>query len=121
MKSVGCRITNVKTKLFCEIEIFMSGQIWSKINNPMARLNIVESGGWGFLSDDEKYIGITILPPTPNKTNPDGSRSYSAIADLNGVPDGFVEKAKCGKYLSGGGIWHSTKENITYELYFPCV
>lgn len=121
MKSVGCRITSVKTKLFCEIEIFMSGQVWLKIKNPMARLNIAENGGWGFLSDGEKNTGITILPLNPNKTNPDGSRSYSAIVDLDGVPDGFLEKAKCGKYLSGGGIWHLTKEGITYEIYFPCV
>lgn len=121
MKSVGCRIISVKTKLFCEIEIVSQGQVWSRIGNPLGRLQIAANGVWGFLHDGEKYTGITILPLTPNNTNPDGSRTYSAIAGLDGVPDGFLETAKCGKYLSGRGIWHLTKEEVNYELYFPCV
>lgn len=126
MRTVGCRIKVVNTDLFCEIEIGRRGgeesSFWKRLENKMARLSIAESGVWGYMVEPaDKITGITILPLTPESVNPDGSKSYKSIADLDGVPEDFLDRALCGNYLTGSGLWMSTREVISYEMYYPCV
>jgi hypothetical protein len=126
MKTVGCRIKVINTGLFCEIEIGRrSGKdffFWTRLENKMARLSIGENGGWGYMVDAaDKTTGITILPPSPEKVNPDGSKTYKAIADLDNVPEDFLDRALCGNYLNGSGLWILTREAVIYELFYPCV
>lgn len=123
---IGCRIKTVKTGLFCEIAIgWDNGSIpyaWSKIENKMARLNIAKNGRWGYLTGNEHYggVSITILPQSPHKKTPGGGEVFTAIVDLLALPEDFMEKAKCGNYSSGHGIWRATGEGVEYELFLPC-
>lgn len=126
MRTIGCRITVINTGLFCELEIGFRGagvdyQSWLKIDNKMARLAIIKTGHWGYLSNaDEKKAGVVILPPAPERVNPDGSYSYVSIADLEGVPEDFLSRVGCGNYLNGGGTWRLTNEAVKWEMFQPC-
>lgn len=124
---IGCRIKTVKTNLFCEIAIgWDKGSVpyvWSKIENTMGRLAIPKNGQWGFVTDYAHYggVSITILPQSPHKKTPNGGEVFTSIVDLLALPEDFMEKAKCGNYSNGYGIWKLTGESVEYELFLPCV
>ena len=126
MRRVGCRIKVINTDLFCEIEIGRRGGkdgfLWTRLENKMARLSIGKNGVWGYMVDAaDKIIGVTILPPSPETVNRTGSKTYKAIADLYNVPEDFLDRALCGNYLNGTGLWILTREPVVYEMFYPCV
>lgn len=123
---IGCRIKVIKTGLFCEIAIgWDKGNVpfvWSRIENKMARLNIVKNGQWGLVPPGKyKEPEITIMEQSPVRKNPDGSQVFNQIASLWDVPEDFINTVGCGNYLSGKGFWNLTQEALTWETFFPCV
>lgn len=123
---VGCRIKTVKTGLFCEIAIGWNNGyapfVWSRIENKMARLDIPKNGQWGYLNLPQ-YGGtsISIHSQSPTIRTRDGNQAYQAISELLALPQDFMEKAECGNYSKGHGMWRLTNEAVEYELFLPCV